>query len=484
MKLGLPAVLFVSLAVASGASWPKVGPDYQAPKTTVPATYRQQAAAEGTTGDAAIGRWWATLNDPELTALVERAVNANLDLKIASSRLLEARAARRVTRADLLPAIESTTSVQRVRGGLTAGLFNVNQSPSGGSSLLAPFETNVFQLGFDANWELDLFGGRRRALEAATADVAAVAEARRDTLVSLLAEVARDYAELRGYQRRLDITRRNIQLQQDSLDLTKVRADAGLGTQFDVERQTAQLDSTRSLVPSLETAEIQTIHRLGVLLGEEPGRLLDQLMQAKPLPAVPPSVPVGLPADLLKRRPDIREAESRIAAETARVGVARADLFPKLRLTGAAGRQGTEPSGLTLGAGNFFALGPALTLPIFTGGRIRGNIEAQKQRLEQAAHQYQITILRSLEETENALIAYGRERIRRESLLSSVEASRQATTLANELYTRGLSDFLSVLDAQRQQLAAEDDLAQSDTTVVTNLIALYKALGGGWEVAP
>jgi len=185
---------------------------------------------------------------------------------------------------------------------------------------------------------------------------------------------------------------------------------------------------------------------------------------------------------LLKRRPDIREAESRVAAETARVGVARADLFPKILLTGAAGRQATEPSGLTLGAGNFFSIGPAITLPIFTAGKIRGNIEAQKQRLDQALTQYQSTVLRSLEETENALVAYGHEKDREEKLVASVEASRQATLLANELYTRGLSDFLSVLDAQRQQLAAEDDLAQSDTIVVTDLVALYKALGGGWDV--
>jgi NodT family efflux transporter outer membrane factor (OMF) lipoprotein len=229
---------------------------------------------------------------------------------------------------------------------------------------------------------------------------------------------------------------------------------------------------------------MQTIHRLGVLLGEEPGALLDELTKSKPLPAAPPAVPVGLPGDLLKRRPDIREAEARVAAETARVGVARADLFPKILLTGAVGRQGTEPSQLTLGAGNFFEVGPAITLPIFTAGKIRGNIEAQKQRLEQSLTEYQNTVLRSLEETENALVAYGREKDRQARLVAAVDASRQATMLADELYTRGLSDFLSVLDAQRQQLAAEDDLAQSDTAVVTNLVALYKALGGGWEAVP
>jgi multidrug efflux system outer membrane protein len=484
MKRYMLLAVLLSATSSIRASWPKVGPNYHPPKATVPDSYHQQAGTGGTNTEAAVTGWWATLNDPELTALIDRAVRANLDLKIASSRILEARAARRVSRADLLPQVSSSNNIQRVRGGLTAGLFNVNKGSSGGSSLLTPFESSVYQFGFDASWEIDLFGGRRRALEAATADVAAIAEARRDTLVSLLAEVARNYSELRGFQRRLEITNQNIKLQEDSLELTRVRAEAGLGTQLDVERQAAQLDSTRALVPSLEAAEIQTIHRLGVLLGQEPGTLLNELTQSKPLPTVPPAVPVGLPADLLKRRPDIREAEARVAAETARIGVARADLFPKIFLNGAAGRQATEPSGLTLGAGNFFSFGPAITLPIFTGGRIRGNIEAQKQRLEQALIQYQSAVLRSLEETENSLVAYGHEKARQEKLVAAVEASRQATMLANEVYTRGLSDFLSVLDAQRQQLAAEDDLAQSDTTVVTNLVALYKALGGGWETVP
>jgi outer membrane protein, multidrug efflux system len=477
------AVMLVA-EIALGASWPKVGPKYEPPKTALPDSYRQRLGVGAANADPAVANWWAMLGDPELTALIDRAVNANLDLKIASSRVLEARAARRVTRADLLPGITSTDNVQRLRGGLTQGLFNTGKGASGGSSLLTPFETSVYQLGFDASWEIDFFGGRRRALEAATADVAAVDEARRDTLVTLLAEVARNYSELRGFQKRLDLTNQNIKLQQDSLDLTRVRADAGLGTQLDVERQSAQLESTRALVPQLQAAAIQTIHRLSVLAGEEPGALLAELTQTKPLPTLPPAVPVGLPGDLLRRRPDIREAEARVAAETARVGVARADLFPKILLTGAAGRQATEPSSLTLGAGNFFSVGPAITLPIFTAGRIRGNIEAQKQRLDQALTQYRNSVLRSLEETENALAAYGHERDRQERLMASVEASRQATGLANELYTRGLSDFLSVLDAQRQQLAAEDDLAQSDTTVVTDLVSLYKALGGGWEAVP
>ena len=442
----------------------------------VPGNFVEQKPSAGINSEPAINQWWKVFHDPELDSLVERAMGANLDLKLAGERLLEARAARRISRADLLPSIQSSDSLQRVRGGLTSGIFH-----SGSSSLIAPFESNIFQFGFDASWEIDFFGGKRKALEAATADVRALEEARRDTLVSITAEVARNYAELRGFQRRLEIVRGNIKLQQDSLELTNVRAEAGLGTQLDVERQAAQLASTRALEPTLAAAEAQATHRLGVLLGAEPETLMEELARIAPIPLAPPVVPVGLPSDLLRRRPDVRQADAQIAAATARVGAARADLFPKITLTGAAGRQGTEFSGLTLGAGNFFAIGPGITLPIFTGGRIRANIEARKQQLAEAMTQYQSVVLRSLEETEDALSLYTRERDRHEHLTTAVDASRQATGLANELYVRGLSDFLSVLDAQRQQLAAEDDLAQSDATVVTGLVALYKALGGGWQ---
>lgn len=445
--------------------------------TSIPTQFHSQAA--GASADPAVERWWSSFHDPELDSLIERAMGANFDLKIAASRLLEARAARGMARAGLLPSVQASESTQSVRGGLTQGIFRPNAGSQ--SSLLAPFDTNIFQQGFDASWELDLFGGKRHALEAATADVAATDEARRDTLFSLLAEVARNYGELRGTQRRLEIAENNIKLQTDTLELTRVRAEAGLGTELDVERQASQLAATQAMVPALESARQMSIHRLSVLLGEEPGALAGELTEARPLPATPPVVPVGLSSELLERRPDVRRADAEVAASTARVGVARSDFFPKITLTGSAGRQGTSFSGLTLGAGNFFAVGPAIKLPIFTGGRLRANMEAQKQRLSQAQLAYQNTVLRSLEETENALTAYGREQERRERLQAAAHASQQATQLANELYTRGLADFLTVLDAQRQQLAIEDDLAQSDTAVVTNLVALYKALGGRWS---
>jgi NodT family efflux transporter outer membrane factor (OMF) lipoprotein len=388
MKLTLLCVSFATL------SW----------SATLPARFHSEAP--GINMDPAVERWWSTFKDPQLDSLIQRAVGANLDVKIAASRLMEARAARGVARAGLLPSVESSDSLQRVRGGLTAGIFR----PSAGSqsSLLAPYQTNIFQDGFDASWEIDFFGGKRHALEAATADAASAEEARRDTLVSLLAEVARNYVELRGTQQRLEIAQRNIKLQTDSLHLTRVRSEAGLGNELDVERQLSQLAATQAMVPALESAKQTGIHRLSVLLGAEPGALSDELTQSKPLPATPPAVPVGLSGDLLKRRPDVRRADADVAAANARIGVARSDFFPKITLT-------------------------------------------------------------------------GRQQERRERLMASAEASRQATQLASELYLRGLSDFLAVLDAERQQLAVEDDLAQSETAVVTNLVALYKALGGGWS---
>jgi NodT family efflux transporter outer membrane factor (OMF) lipoprotein len=457
------------------------------PEALAPGSYHHLTEAGNATTDAAMTNWWASFHDATLSSLIERAVKANLDLEIASSRLLEVRAARRVARADLFPQVGSSDSISRMRGGLTTGIFSVNQGPSARSeapNLLAPFETNVFRLGFDASWEMDFFGRRRRSLEAATADVASFEEARRDLIVSLTAEVARNYAELRGLQRRLDIADENVALQAQSLELTRAQAEAGLGTQLDVERQAAQLDWSRSLAPSLEAAATKAIHRIGILLGEEPGAFLDELAHREPLPILPDAVPVGIPADLLKRRPDIRRAEARVAAETARVGIARADRFPRITLNAAGGRHATAPAGLTFGAGNYFSFGPAITLPIFDGGRIRANIEAQRQRLDQALSEYRSAVLRALEETENSLVAHGREKERRDRLMKAVESFRQATVLANELYLRGLTDFLSVLDAQRQQLAAEEALAQSETSVVISLVALYKALGGGWEIVP
>ena len=428
-------------------------PDDASPPSAMAAQFHSQAA--GTSADPAVEQWWRSFHDPELDSLIERAVRANLDLKIAASRLLEARAARGVARADLLPSTEASSSGQRVRGGLTQGIFRPNAGSQ--SSLLAPFETNIFQQGFDASWEIDFFGGKRHALEAATADVAATEDARRDTLLSLLAEVARNYSELRGTQRRLEIAGNNIDLQTDTLGLTKVRAEAGLGTELDVARQASQLAATEAMVPALESARQMSIHRLSVLLGEEPAALADELTEAKPLPATPPVVPVGLSSDLLRRRPDVRRAGAEVAAASARVGVARSDFFPKITLIGSAGRQGTSFSGLTLGAGNFFAVGPAIKLPIFTGGRIKAEVtksDLELQKLEQQKddlrNQIALDVKTSLLNLQSA-----RNEVQVANL--GVQLARQEVDQARDRFRAGVANNIEVISAQDSLSRANDN---------------------------
>jgi NodT family efflux transporter outer membrane factor (OMF) lipoprotein len=312
--------------------------------------------------------------------------------------------------------------------------------------------------------------------------MAAAREILRDVLVSLLAEVATNYIELRGLQQRLAITNNNITTQAETLELTRERSAAGLTSEIDVLRAQAQLMSTRSQVPALESLIKRSIHRLGVLLGSEPGALLAELSPEAPLPALPPEIPVGLPSDLLRRRPDVRSAERQLAAATARIGVAVADLFPRFLLTGAVGRQGDDAHDVKLGVNRYWNFGPSIQWPVFQGGRILANIKVQDARQEQAVAQYEKTVLLSLEEAENALVDYAREQERHRSLARAAESNLEAVSLSKDLYTQGLVDFLNVLDAQRALFLTQDQLVQSSQTVVLNLIILYKALGGGWEV--
>jgi len=321
-------------------------------------------------------------------------------------------------------------------------------------------------------------------VQAASANVRSAEENRRDVLLVLLGEVARSYADLRGFQLRLEIAEKNIQTQEDTVHLTEARAAAGLATQFDVSRAIAERETTKAVVPSLRSAISASINRISVVVGQEPGALQRELEASAPVPVVPPDVPVGLPSDLLKRRPDVRRADDEIAAAAANVKAAKADYFPKFILFGSAGRQATQLHDLSLSLGNFFAAGPAISLPIFTGGRIRSNVAVQNARWKQTQILYQSTVLNSLEETETALVNYSQEQERRDRLQAAVSQNQTALELSRELYTSGLGDFLAVLDAQRQLYGNEDLLAQSQTAVTTNLIALYKALGGGWESFP
>jgi len=429
-------------------------------------------------------QWWTTFQDPLLESLITRAVQANRDLRTAEARVREARALRGVAAADLGPTINVSGSYTRQRFSenaltLPSGTSS-NSTPSGGISSFEP-EQDLFQTGFDARWEIDLFGGVRRSIEAANADLAASQEGLRDTLVSVLAEVARNYVEVRGFQRRLAIAEENIKAQQATLEITRARFNAGLTSELDVTQAASQLATTQSQLPSLETSVKQGIHRLGVLTGQPPGALLTELSTAAPIPTAPPEVLVGLPAELLRRRPDVRQAERQLAAATVRIGVATADLYPKLSLTGALGLESVKLADLFTPASRFWSVGPTLSWPIFDAGRIRANIAVQDARTEQQLSTYEQTVLKALEDVENALVAYSREQMRRVKLADAVTANQQAVALANELYRTGLGTFLNVLDSQRALFASQSDLAQSEATISTDIVALYKALGGGWE---
>jgi outer membrane protein, multidrug efflux system len=463
-----------------------LGPNYHRPRVSVPKQWTVAPARGTSSKPPETDAWWSSFRDPELDSLIGQAVKGNLDLKLALERVQEARAARGIARSGYFPTVAADVSAARLRGGFNQGVVRAVPSSNGTNaspSLISPFETNVFQGNLSASWEIDVFGGIRRGVQASIADVGAAEENRRDVLVILLGDVGNTYAQLRGFQRRLEIANNNIKTQQDTLDLTAARAKAGLATELDVSRAAAQLDTTKAVVPALLSGIDLAIHRLSVLLGEEPGALRTELEKIQPIPAAAPDVELGLPSDLLERRPDIRRAEAQLAASTARVGQAKADLFPRFVLTGTAGRQATQLHDLTLGVGNFFSVGPGISLPLFTGGRIRSNIAVQTSREQQAVISYRSTILGALEEVENALVNYSEEQERRDRLAESVEQSQLAVHLADEQYRAGLTDFLSVLEAQRDLYANEDQLVQSQTNVSTDLVALYRALGGGWKAS-
>ena len=451
-----------------------VGPNYHQPETksaaafdnAEPATYSADPAA------ANVAEFWTGFNDAELNKLVNDALGANHDLRIALTRVREARALRRDSAFDLAPSINAGGGYTKTR---TA---NIATQPG------APRESELYDAGFDAFWELDFFGRVRRGLEASNAELGAAEASARDAQVIVTAEVTRTYFELRGEQQQLDVARRNVANQKETLDLAQVRLDAGSGTEFDTARAQAQLSATSGTIAPLEAAVARSIHRLSVLVGKEPGALRAELAPAQSLPPLPGVVPVGDPAGLLRRRPDIRIAERDLAGATARVGVAVADLFPRVTFTGSAGYVATERSGLGDAGSDTYTLAPGISWAIFDLGHVQARIGAAKWRKEGAVLKYEQTVLKALEETENSLVTHARARERLVHDEAAVRASNTAAGLARVRYENGASDFLAVLDAERIQLQSEDQLARSRTDAATSLIAVYKSLGGGWETGP
>jgi NodT family efflux transporter outer membrane factor (OMF) lipoprotein len=457
------ATLLLGLSLAGCAT---VGPDFRKPEVVTPVQWHGSPPA-GVSPEAAdpkvLARWWKTLDDPLLDRLVERGLDNALTLKTARAQVQEARAKRRGSVAGLSTTLDASTSATRT----------ASHAKGIGWNSIA-----LFNSGFDARWEIDLFGGTRRAIEAADADLAAGGENLNDVRVTLLAEIASTYVQLRVDQARLASAEGTLKMQEETLGLVQSRVEAGLTDELALEQARTNLESSRSQIPPLRSGIETAMNALAVLTGENPGTLHDTLRESGPVPAAPQSVALGVPADLLRRRPDIRKAESELAAQTARVGVATADLYPKFALSGAISLSGASllsPALATAGAG------PGVSWALFDGGAVRSNIAAQDARLEQALIAWRATVLDALKEVQDAMSDYSEEKARCNALGRSASSAEKAAQLARDKYAAGMTDFTTVLDSERSLLAIRDQRVQSEGTITTDLVRLYKALGGGWE---
>lgn len=465
----LSLAVFLTVAAVSGLmGCAAVGPNYKPAEIAVDEAWHSELAKgltrQGNPSDTA--RWWDNFNDPVLSELMAKATENNLDLKEAKARIREARAQRGVTRAEGLPALDGTGSAAR----------------SGGSQEGQGTATN-YTAGFDASWELDVFGGVRRSVEASEANLQMTVADLGDVMVSLLAETALNYMDVRTFQQRLTVAQAGLKSRQETLDLLRSQYDAGLIAELDVVQARTSLESARSKVPALQTGLDAALNRIAVLLGQRPGEFHAMLGSPSPIPVPSTDLAVGVPADTLRNRPDIRMAEQEVALRTAQTGVAVADLYPKFTLLGTIGLESLSAKDFLTAPTRTWSLGPSISWKIFDAGAVRQQIEVRSALQEQALIQYQSSILSALEEVENALFAYARELELQETLTAGADAARQALKLAQDQYSSGLGDFSDVLEAQRSLLSFEDELAGSAGTLASDLVRLYKALGGGWTVA-
>ena len=459
------ANLSVMVMIAAGAGC-SVRRPYEPPVPKAPNAW-SSSVAQPADADR-LSRWWETFGDQQLTALVRRAVEGNLDVRTAISRIREARATMRSTRTQLRPSVDGSVSGRGNGAGSEAGIGGV---------------THSFSLNIDASWELDVFGGIRSTVDAASATADAREADLQDVLISLTAEVALDYIDTRALQRRLEIARSNVNLQQETLELTQFRAQAGLATDLDVQQARSNVESTRAQIASLEGQLAQSIHAIAILIGRLPADLNTELATTAPIPEAPLEATLGLPADALRRRPDVRSAERQLAAQAAQVNVARADLYPSFRLAGSIGLESLSLARLVVPGAAFWSANPSVSTRLFDRRQLRENLVVQTERQEQAARSYEAVVLRALQEVEDSLTALAQEQIRRDHLTAAADAAQQAADLSLQLYNSGLRDFRDVLDAQRSLLTLQDSLTSSGATVSSDLVSLFKALGGGWSAA-
>ena len=464
-KLGPFLFLPILSALLLVAGCAAVGPDYSTPEPDAPTAWQTSVPGGG---DAAfpeaerLAQWWTNLDDPFLSDLIDMAVDESLSVKQALSRLRESRARLGMSAAAQFPTLDLSTDATWSRSGTDA----VRESYSGS---------------FDAGWELDLFGGIRRTKEAGLADLQAEMANLADVLVSLTAEIGLNYIDVRTYQERLAVAKANLASQRETYELIHGRYAVGLSNELALQQARYNLESTRSRIPGLVTGGAAALNRLAVLTGKPPGKLHDMLIEPHPIPVAPITIAVGIPAETLQRRPDIRKVERELAAQTARIGVAEAERYPKIRLSGSIGLETSHLADLFDGASLFWNHGPRISWNVFDAGAIRNAITVQETLQEQALIAYETAVLEALEEVENAMTAFAQEQLRRSRLTDAVEAAQLAEKLSRDKYAAGLINFSDVLDVQRTLLSFQDQLAESNGTVTANLIRLYKALGGGWS---
>jgi NodT family efflux transporter outer membrane factor (OMF) lipoprotein len=479
-KRRIVAALMAPLLVAGCSVGPNfVPPDPQLPQTSF---MGDKGVADARLPRATDPAWWAVFRDPILTDLERRVADANLDVRTATIRLAQSRFQRGVTAAAGFPSINSDAKYTRE-------LYSQNGIVSLLSGLLGPSASsfnpgalNEYNVGFDASWELDLWGKVRRQIETADAQVDQAADQRRDALVSSLAELARDYIQLRGVQTQIKIASDNLKVDRDILQLVQERQQRGLQNGLDVENAAAQVESIRAQLPTLQQQESQYISALSLLLDEPPGALQSELRRPRLVSPAPPRVPLGIPSELARRRPDIRAAEAQLHAATANIGVAVGAFYPSVQLNGTVGFDALDIKNLWKGSSLQYMVGPSVTLPIFAGGKLKSTLELREAQQQEAAITYHKTVLQAWHDVVNALVAYRLEQNRHARLRSQADHSRQALALARSRYSDGVTEFLSVLDAERSLLQADQQHATSMTNVLLNLVQLFKALGGGWEL--
>lgn len=441
-----------------------VGPNYRPPSTTMPAGWKIPPSTQAslpTAASAPIDRWWSTFDDPELDSLIARAIQFNLDLEAATERIRQSRASLEIAQAGLLPT--------------ATGNGSYTYSGTGQSK-----PQQLWQAGLDAAWEIDIFGGVRRSVESATDTLQASFENRRDVLVTLLGEVATDYIAVRGLQQEIIIAQQNLDVQTRNVGVTREKKRLGTGTELDVVQAQQLVASTAASVSNFQSQEMQAVYALSILLGSSPTTLDEELATPHALPAPLMPVEISVPSELLRRRPDIRLAERQLGAATAQIGVAVAQLFPTFSLTGSGSVQAANFAGLGSIHNSIWSLGPSVSWPIYEPA-VWSNVKLQNALQEQAFTAYKQTVLNALLDVQNALVAYVKEQERRQALSSAVDLAQRSLQLSKRRYQQGLTDFLAVLVAEQTLLSSQDSLVLSNQAIDTDLVALYKALGGGWE---